>query len=143
LISEDTEEWRDVPSLSGLTASSWGRIKLPESVARMPNGGLRRYTTKPTYGVVTKASKTAQHTYLGTMNRRLGNIKVHRAVFEAFHGPPPEADSVVIHINEDAHDNRPCNLRWGTQKENLNCPGFLKYAAETCRERMRGESPKL
>lgn len=47
-----------------------------------------------------------------------------------------------MHINEDPLDNRPENLRWGTQKENLNAPGFIEYAKRVCRTKMRGESPK-
>jgi len=45
--------------------------------------------------------------------------KVHQLVCEAFHGPKPFEKAVVIHIDEDAHNNRPENLMWGTQKENL------------------------
>ena len=32
-----------------------------------------------------------------------------------------------MHLNEDSSDNRPENLMWGTQKENLNAPGFIAY----------------
>jgi len=30
-----------------------------------------------------------------------------------------------MHDNEDSSDNRPINLKWGTQKANLNYPGFI------------------
>jgi hypothetical protein len=43
-------------------------------------------------------------------------------VCEAFHGQPPFDGSVVIHLDEDALNNRPENLMWGTQKENMNMP---------------------
>ena len=36
-----------------------------------------------------------------------------------------------MHLDENAANNRASNLRWGTQKENLNAPGFLDY----CRTR--------
>jgi hypothetical protein len=88
---------------------------------------VRWYRSKPTYGVVTSARKGAKHTYRGLYRRGIGNVKVHRLVCEAFHGPAPEGKNVVIHINEDAHDNRPQNLKWGTQKENLNAPGFKAW----------------
>ena len=125
------EEWRPSISYPDIMASSFGRILLPTREAQMPAGNIRLYTPKPTYGVVTKASKTAKHTYRGISNRFYGNIKVHRLICEAFHGPKPFEKAVVIHIDENAHNNVPSNLRWGTQKENLNAPGFIAY----CRSR--------
>ena len=80
------EIWKPVKSYSGIQASSWGRIKLPPSSAFMPNGGIRKYTPRPTYGVKTKASAKARHMYFGVMSYKLGNLKVHRLVCEAFHG---------------------------------------------------------
>lgn len=63
---------------------------------------------------------------------------MHQLVCEAFHGPKPFPRAVVIHADENALNNAPENLRWGTQKENLNAPGFKEY----CRQR-RGEfSPR-
>ena len=70
---------------------------------------------------------------------KYGTIKIHRAVCEAFHGAPPSESSVVIHVNEDAHDNRPENLRWGTQRENLNMPKFVAY----CKSRIGASSPAV
>lgn len=103
----------------------------------MPNGGIKKINPKPTFGYETKSSKTARHTYYGLPNRTYGNIKVHKAVCEAFHGLPPFPKAVVIHIDENALNNRPENLRWGTQKENLNMPKFLEY----CRNRTGENSP--
>jgi len=97
----------------------------------MPKGGIRVYEPKPTYGVKTRASKTARHVYMGVYNKFFGNMKVHRLVCEAFHGPAPDGRSVVIHLDEDATNNRPENLKWGTQRENLNMPGYIEY----CRSR--------
>lgn len=34
-------------------------------------------------------------------------------------------NAVVIHLDENAHNNRPENLKWGTQKENLNMPKYI------------------
>lgn len=74
---------------------------------------------------------------MGLYSKRFGNMKVHRLVCEAFHGPAPSKRSVVIHLDEDATNNRPENLRWGTQKENLNMPGFIAY----CKSRTGENSP--
>jgi hypothetical protein len=103
----------------------------------MPNGGCRAYVPKPTYGYKTKAAKSARYEYMGLYSKALGNIKVHRAVCEAFHGPPPHARSVVIHIDENALNIRPEKLKWGKQKENLNMPGFIAY----CKGRTGLKSP--
>lgn len=42
-----------------------------------------------------------------------------------------------MHLNENAADNRPGNLAWGTQKENLNAPGFIAY----CKRRTGNDNP--
>lgn len=96
----------------------------------MPNGARRTYQRAPTYGYEARASKTAKHSYM--MFNFLGkNYKVHRLVCEAFHGPAPEGKSRVLHRDENSHNNVPDNLKWGTQKENLNASGFVEY----CRSR--------
>lgn len=133
------EIWKPVPSKPGLMVSNFGRIHFPNRKSKMPNGGEREYKTKPTYGCKTKASNTARHNYMGAYNTFYGNIKVHRVVCEAFHGPPPFKKAVVIHLNENALDNRPENLKWGTQKENLNSPGFIAY----CKSRTGENSPTI
>lgn len=121
------EMWKLVPSHPGLLASSEGRILLPPGYAPLPNGGYRTYLPEPCTGVVCRASSDAAHTYRNYWTRRYGNIKVHQAVCEAFHGPRPFPAAVVIHKDEDAHNNRPDNLKWGTQKENLNMPKIKAY----------------
>jgi len=133
------EIWLPVPSKPGLIASSWGRIKTPDSEARMPHGGMRKYCPKPTYGVKCKSSKTARHEYFGLYNKSYGNIKVHRAVCEAFHGSPPEGKPYVLHLDENALNNKPENLQWGSQKENLNAKGFIEY----CKARTGDNSPRI
>jgi len=75
---------------------------------------------------------------MGIASRRFGNMKVHRLVCEAFHGPAPFRNAVVIHLDEVGVNNRPENLKWGTQKENLNMPGFKAY----CRSRTGENSPR-
>lgn len=133
------EIWKDVPSMPGVRASSHGRIWFPNREARMPNGGIRQYITKPTFGTKTKASKTARHEYMGVYNSFFGNVKVHRAVCEAFHGPSPGGKNYVLHLDENATNNRPENLKWGTQKENLNANGFIEY----CKSRTGDNNPHV
>jgi hypothetical protein len=131
------EIWKPIPSRPGMLASSLGRVQvLPYEVITAYNKP-RTYAVKPTLGYIRKSSKTARHKYRGLTLRRFGNMKMHRLVCEAFHGPEPSKSAVVIHINECATDNRPENLRWGTQRENLNMPGFIAY----CKSRTGLNSP--
>lgn len=125
-----------IPEIPGAFAREDGFIKLPSSFAQMPNGGIRKYETKWVRGVKRRASKSARHEYYGILFRGK-NYKIHRLVCSAFHGPQPSDKPIVIHINEDATDNRPSNLRWGTQKENLNMTKFLEY----CKSRIGENSP--
>lgn len=138
-VDMEEEIWKPVPSLEGVIASSWGRIRLPNNEAKMPNGGYRKYITKPTFGCKMKASKNARHEYYGISWSKKGNLKVHRLVCEAFHGPAPEGRNYVLHIDENGLNNRPENLSWGTQKENLNAKGFIEY----CKSRTGENSPAV
>lgn len=123
------EVWRPIPSLPEYLASSLGRVMCIPSLAETPHGGVRVYGGEPTKGVLSEGRY--QITY------RKKTIRVHRLVCEAFSGPAPFEGAVVMHLNEDATDNRACNLAWGTQKENLAAPGFRAY----CKRADRG--PKI
>lgn len=140
-MKDTTEIWKPVPSEPGVMASSLGRVLQSPVYAPLPNGGYRLYTPEPQVGQISRANKDAKRTYRHIMLKRVGNgprqqpRKVHQLVCEAFHGPKPFPGAVVLHLDEDAHNNRPENLRWGTQKENLNMP---KYKAALI-ERLRGK----
>lgn len=125
------EEWRIVPSQPSLMVSSEGRFMVLPYQGEMPNGGLRHYGGQPHFGVWNKTDCRFIVVYKGK------TYKIHQMVCEAFNGPAPFPDAVVMHVDENAANNRPYNLKWGTQKENLNAPGFLKY----CRSRTGENSP--
>lgn len=131
-------EVRPIPSFPGAFAREDGMVKMPETIGKTRGNGQRLYKTKWVNGTITKASKNARHEYYGLVYK-CKNYKVHRLVCEAFHGPAPEGKNIVLHLNEQATDNRPCNLRWGTQKENLNSPGFIEY----CKSRVGESSPTI
>lgn len=123
------EIWRSVPSISGLLASSLGRLMIVPYSSGLPNGGSRQYGGEPTRGqwdgdrfIYTHKGKT---------------YRVHRLICEAFNGPAPEG-SVCMHIDEDSANNKPENLAWGTQKENLNAPGFIAH----CKSRTGDANPR-
>jgi hypothetical protein len=125
------EEWKTVPSLPEYEASSLGQIRRIPYEAEMPRGGFRTYGGKEWKGVWTKDRKRR----IVMFNRK--TYKVHRLVCEAFNGPSPFQGAVVMHLNENSDDNRPENLAWGTQKQNLNAPGFIAY----CKSRTGENSP--
>lgn len=132
------EIWKPVPSYPGVMASNQGRILLPPRYAALAQGGYRAYLPVPVVGTKRRSKVGAKHVYMGLWTRFYGNIKIHQAVCEAFHGRKPFDNAVVIHLDEDALNNRPENLKWGTQKENLNAPGFR----EQCRQRIAQNSPR-
>lgn len=111
------EEWREVPDAEGVFASSLGRIKSADRTGSMPNGGIRTYTGKAWFGAWTGER------YIARIRGR--THKVARLVCAAFHGAPPDGKFVCIHLDEDARNNKPENLEWGTQKQNLNFPKYL------------------
>lgn len=67
---------------------------------------------------------------------RRKSYKVHQLVCEAFNGPKPFPTAVVCHEDENFRNNASDNLKWGTQKDNLNYPGFTAYARAECRRKM-------
>lgn len=121
-----TEEWRPVPGHPLLEASSLGRVRSLPYQTPMPHGGFKTNEMKPTSGVVHRASPGAKCCYRKVLFRRK-NYKAHRLVALAFHGPPPPGRDRVLHADDDGLNNRPGNLQWGTQKENLNTPAFLAW----------------
>ncbi len=125
------EIWRDVPSVPGILVSSEGRVMYLPHREAMPRGGTRPYGGQPTFGTWSKVDGRFISLIHGKTH------KVHRLIAEAFHGAPPFDGAVVMHLDENAANNRAANLQWGTQKENLNAPGFLDY----CKGRTGDNSP--
>lgn len=126
-----SEEWRIVPSVQSYLASSEGRIMVVPFMARMPYGGERQYGGQPTFGVWDK--ETARF----VTSLRGKNYKVARLICEAFHGRAPDDKPVCMHKDENSANNRPDNLEWGTQKDNLHGEAFIDY----CRARVGIHSP--
>lgn len=93
--------------------------------APMPGGGTRQYGGTPHFGVWNKKDHRFITVYKGKC------YKVHQLVCEAFNGARPEdpkdGRTVCMHLDENSANNRADNLAWGTQKENLNAPGFKVY----------------
>src|SRR5690348_3980218 len=127
------EVWRTVPSLPHIMVSSEGRVMVAPFLAEMPHGGKRHYGGQPSFGVWSKEDARFLLIHNGH------SYKVARLVCEAFHGPAPQDEPCCLHCDENSANNRADNVRWGTQKENLNAPAFLAY----CHERTGSDSPFL
>jgi len=54
------------------------------------------------------------------INGKFKNVYGQRLVLLAFAGPPPNSNDVARHGPNGSLDNRPCQLTWGTHKENIN-----------------------
>lgn len=130
-MSDKEERWRAVPSFDRVMVSSLGRVMVIPYFKEASKGGKTPLGGKPIYG------QWDGTRYIYTLKRK--SYKVARLVCEAFHGSPPFPGAVCIHIDENSRNNTPENLKWGTQKENLNAPGFLKY----CRSRTGDRNPMI
>lgn len=117
-----------MPSVPGLQASSFGRIMV------IPKKGTGQNKNK-VYGGTPRIGAWDGFRFIFQWKKK--TYKVARLVCEAFHGPPPRDRNICMHLDEDNCNNSPDNLKWGTQKENLNAPGFIKY----CKGRTGKNSP--
>lgn len=128
------EVWRIIPSLPEYIASSYGRLMRLPYIGKMPYGGGRHYGGEPVMGIAHPRNGMRPTLYFNGKNYR-----VSRLVCEAFHGKSPFDGAVVMHIDDNPSNNRSNNLKWGTQKENLNSEAFIRY----CKSRTGNNSPTV
>jgi HNH endonuclease len=137
----DIEEWRDVPSVPQVQASSWGRVRLKPYSCVMYNGGIRHYIPKPRTGRPMSKSTGREGAPKRLMIYYTGLNKaflVSRLICEAFHGTAPKDKPICMHLDENPSNNTPGNLAWGTQRENLSMP----KVQEAFRARVGEKSPR-
>ena len=103
----DDEVWKPIPKYPLYLVSNRGRVA---SIMALQLSSARRYVVQVTEGT-TKGRK-------GTGRLPKTPIIVHRAVLEAFVGPPPTVNSVCRHKNDVPNDNRLENLEWGSKSDN-------------------------
>jgi hypothetical protein len=66
------------------------------------------------------------------------NKKVHHLVLETFVGKKPSHRHIARHLNDDGYDNRLCNLKWGTMKENIQDCRNTGWLSKNYRVNRRG-----
>lgn len=100
------DRFRPIPDLPDYYASSEGQIYGPDGA-----GGFRLLpATTNRNGYVSVSVKTG---------RRWVNRRRARLVASAWHGRPPTPKAVARHANHVRDDDRPENLLWGSQKDNV------------------------
>jgi hypothetical protein len=117
LMDQTLEQWRPVIGYGGLyEVSNWGRVKsLARTRANGTAGALRQYPEK------ILASRLNIHGYWQVGLSKEGvqkQFRVHVLVAAAFLGPRPDG-LVICHGPGGKQDNRPCNLSYKTQAENM------------------------
>jgi len=117
-IALENETWVEAPGIPEYMVSNLGRVMRKPTFKLMPHGGFRVYGGKPWYGT---GRDRLKFMYKGK------NYIISRLVCIAFNGPPPFYNAYVLHDDENAKNNKATNLVWGTQKQNLNYPGFITY----------------
>jgi hypothetical protein len=125
------EVWRDVPGVPGILVSSEGRVmKLPYRKTTK-DGGERIFGGVPHFGTWDRESAR----FVVTVGGR--TYKLAKLIALAFHGPAPFDGALVLHVDENSANNRPANLYYGSQRDNLGAPGFVNH----CRSRTGENNP--
>lgn len=123
-MSREIEEWKPVVGYEGLyEVSDWGRVRSVERIVTIYSK-LTNTTFQRTIEPIIKKQHTDRDGYKMVNLKRNGKHateKVHRLIAMAFI-PNPDSKPIVDHINGNRQDNRVCNLRWFTPKENLSTP---------------------
>lgn len=111
------EEWRPIPGWEGsYEVSNLGRIRGVDRLVVHTRSTGKRFA---------KGKILRQHAndygymfVMGSSENRQRRIWVHRAVLEAFVEARPQG-MVTMHLDNNPKNNRLQNLKWGTQKENI------------------------
>ncbi len=111
------EEWRPVVGYEEkYEVSNFGRVRrLPYELVNPLTGGISKWPEKILKA--TKHWKSGRYHLSLTQDGKAKNWDVHQLVAFAFIGPRPEGKH-VCHRDDDAENNTPSNLYYGTSKQN-------------------------
>lgn len=114
------EQWKDIENYEGLyQVSDQGRVRSLDRVLLVFRNGSH-YNRTQKGGIITKQKGTCGYNQVqlhkGTREDS-HTYPVYKLVAKVF-VPNPENKPCVDHINTDRTDDRACNLRWVTHKEN-------------------------
>lgn len=123
-----SEIWKPIPSCPGYSASSLGRIRRDECLVAMPRGGHRKRG-----GLISPQLRKRSPRYQAFIAGKTRLIAP--LVCEAFHGPRPFPGALCMHLDEDATNDTPGNLQWGTYRDNANTPKLKDYHRSRTGER--------
>ena len=113
------EIWKDIEGYEGYKVSNLGRIK-----------SLNYNHTGKEKILKLRLNSDGYYYVFLCKNGEMKNFKVHRLVALSFI-PNPENKECIDHINGIKVDNRVENLRWCTQKENMNYPLAKKNISQS------------
>ncbi len=116
----DGEEWRDIEGYEGLyQVSNMGRVKSLEREYKSNNGKGTEYIGKTKTRILKSGFNGDGYLQVALCrDSKCKYTKVHKLVAKAF-VPNPENKPTIDHINTIRHDNRVCNLRYFTWKEQM------------------------
>ena len=104
-----------IPTKEDLPDEIWKDVVFNGFKMKASNLG-RIYTKK---GYKTFGSEGSDEYMRVNLKKGTLSTLVHRIICTAFHGSPPSEHHVVNHKDENRQNNRPENLEWITQQENV------------------------
>ena len=132
-ISLDGEIWKGVVGYEGLyQVSNLGRVIILSKNIVLKDGRIRKLP--PRMLVANTKNKDGYCVSILTKNNKTKYLLTHRLVAKAFL-PNPYNFPIVEHLDCDKNNNTIFNLRWCTQKTNMNNPITIQNCKKVIKKR--------